>query len=41
MKKVATIMYAVGWTPHSFGTQIIHTAAILQLLGNVGGPRRG
>src|SRR5271166_5796482 len=37
MKKVATIMYAVGWTQHSFGTQIIRTAAILQLLlGNVG-----
>ena len=37
MKQVATIMYAVGWTQHSFGTQIIRTAAILQLLlGNVG-----
>jgi formate dehydrogenase major subunit len=37
MKRVATIMYAVGWTQHSFGTQIIRTAAILQLLlGNVG-----
>jgi formate dehydrogenase major subunit len=37
MKKVATIIYAVGWTQHSFGTQIIRTAAILQLLmGNVG-----
>src|ERR1700739_3713686 len=37
MKKVATIMYAVGWTQHSFGTQIIRTAAMLQLLmGNVG-----
>jgi formate dehydrogenase major subunit len=37
LKKVATIMYAVGWTQHSFGTQIIRTAAILQLLlGNVG-----
>ena len=37
MKKAATIMYAVGWTQHSFGTQIIRTAAILQLLlGNVG-----
>jgi len=36
-KKVATIIYAVGWTQHSFGTQIIRTAAILQLmLGNVG-----
>jgi formate dehydrogenase major subunit len=37
MKKVATVIYAVGWTHHSFGTQIIRTAAILQLLmGNVG-----
>src|SRR5712671_6787037 len=37
MTKVGTIMYAVGWTQHSFGTQIIRTAAILQLLlGNIG-----
>src|SRR6266853_782412 len=37
MKKVGTIIYAVGWTQHSFGTQIIRTAAVLQLLlGNVG-----
>ena len=37
MKKVATIIYAVGWTHHTFGTQIIRTAAMLQLLmGNVG-----
>src|SRR6202050_5708784 len=37
MKQVATILYAVGWTQHSFGTQIIRTAAILQLmLGNIG-----
>src|SRR5271157_4693831 len=36
-KKVATIIYAVGWTQHSFGTQIIRTAAVLQLLmGDVG-----
>jgi len=36
-KKVASIIYAVGWTQHSFGTQIIRTAAMLQLLmGNVG-----
>jgi formate dehydrogenase major subunit len=36
-KKAATIIYAVGWTQHSFGTQIIRTAAMLQLLmGNVG-----
>ena len=37
MKKAATIIYAVGWTQHSFGTQIIRTAAMLQLImGNVG-----
>src|SRR5262249_3352886 len=37
MKKVATIIYAVGWTQHTSGSQIIRTAAILQLLlGNVG-----
>jgi formate dehydrogenase major subunit len=37
MQKVATIIYAVGWTQHSSGTQTIRTAAMLQLLlGNVG-----
>ncbi len=37
MKKVATVIYAGGWTQHSYGTQIIRTAAMLQLLlGNVG-----
>jgi len=37
MKKVATIIYAVGWTQHTFGTQMIRTAAMLQLLlGNIG-----
>src|SRR2546427_498669 len=37
MKKAATIIYAVGWTQHTFGTQIIRTAAMLQLLlGDVG-----
>jgi len=37
MTKAATIIYAVGWTQHTFGTQIIRTAAMLQLvLGNVG-----
>jgi formate dehydrogenase major subunit len=36
-KKVGTIIYAVGWTQHTFGSQIIRTAAMLQLLlGNVG-----
>ncbi len=37
MTKAGTIIYAVGWTQHTTGTQIIRTAAILQLiLGNVG-----
>jgi len=37
MKKVGTIIYAVGWTQHSSGTQTIRAAALLQLLlGNVG-----
>src|SRR5215471_10562261 len=37
MKKASTIIYAVGWTQHTFGTQIIRTAAMTQLLlGNVG-----
>jgi formate dehydrogenase major subunit len=36
-KKAGTIIYAVGWTQHTFGTQIIRAAAMLQLLlGNVG-----
>ena len=36
-RKAATIIYAVGWTQHTFGSQIIRTAAMLQLLlGNVG-----
>ena len=37
MKKAAAIIYAVGWTQHTSGTQIIRTAAMTQLLlGNVG-----
>jgi formate dehydrogenase major subunit len=37
MKKVGTIIYAVGWTQHTSGTQTIRAAALLQLLlGNVG-----
>ncbi|HXI92963.1 MAG TPA: formate dehydrogenase-N subunit alpha [Blastocatellia bacterium] len=37
MKKVATIIYAVGWTQHTSGTQMIRTGAMLQLLlGNIG-----
>lgn len=35
--KAMTIMYALGWTQHSQGSQMIRTAAIVQLLlGNVG-----
>jgi formate dehydrogenase major subunit len=35
--KVATMMYAMGWTQHTYGTQNIRAAAIIQLLlGNVG-----
>ena len=35
-------MYAVGWTMHTVGSQIIRTAAILQLiLGNIGRPGGG
>ncbi len=40
--KTAAICYAVGWTQHSKGVQIIRAAAILQLLlGNVGRPGGG
>ena len=40
--KVGTILYALGWTQHSTGVQIIRTAAMLQLLlGNVGRPGGG
>jgi len=35
--KVMTIMYALGWTQHSYGSQMIRTGAIVQLLlGNIG-----
>ena len=41
-EKTAAICYAVGWTQHSKGAQIIRTAAILQLLlGNIGRPGGG
>jgi len=40
--KTACICYAVGWTQHSNGVQIIRAAAILQLLlGNIGRPGGG
>ena len=35
--KVMTIMYALGWTQHSQGAQMIRTGALVQLLlGNIG-----
>ena len=40
--KTGAICYAVGWTQHSKGVQIIRAAAILQLLlGNIGRPGGG
>ena len=40
--RAGTIMYAVGWTMHTVGTQIIRAAAIMQLLlGNIGRPGGG
>jgi len=40
--KVGTILYALGWTQHSTGVQIIRAAAMMQLLlGNVGRPGGG
>lgn len=41
-EKTACVCYAVGWTQHSTGVQIIRSAAILQLLlGNIGRPGGG
>jgi formate dehydrogenase major subunit len=41
-EKTAAICYAVGWTQHSVGAQIVRSAAILQLLlGNIGRPGGG
>ena len=41
-EKTGAICYAVGWTQHSKGVQLIRTAAILQLLlGNIGRPGGG
>src|SRR3990172_370554 len=37
-----TILYALGWTQHSHSVQLIHAAAMLQLLlGNIGIPGGG
>ena len=41
-QRCGTIMYALGWTQHSVGVQMIRAAAMLQLLlGNVGRPGGG
>ena len=40
--KTSAICYAVGWTQHTSGVQLIRTASILQLLlGNIGRPGGG
>jgi formate dehydrogenase major subunit len=41
-EKTGAFAYAVGWTQHTVGVQLIRTAAIIQLLlGNVGRPGGG
>jgi len=41
-ERVGTVMYALGWTMHTTGSQMIRTAAVLQLLlGNMGKPGGG
>ena len=41
-ERTTSIVYAVGWTQHSVGVQIIRCATILQLLlGNIGRPGGG
>lgn len=41
-ERTSAIVYAVGWTQHTTGVQIIRTAAMLQLLlGNIGRPGAG
>ena len=40
--RAMTVMYALGWTQHSQGSQMIRTAAMMQLLlGNIGIPGGG
>jgi formate dehydrogenase major subunit len=40
--KTSAVCYAVGWTQHTYGVQMIGTAATLQLLlGNIGRPGGG
>src|SRR5262249_33428364 len=41
-ERTSAIVYALGWTQHTTGVQMIRTAGILQLLlGNVGRPGGG
>ncbi len=41
-ERTSSIVYAVGWTHHTIGVQIIRAASILQLLlGNIGRPGGG
>jgi formate dehydrogenase major subunit len=41
-ERTAAICYAVGWTQHTIGVQIIRAASIIQLLlGNIGRPGGG
>ena len=41
-ERAGTLLYALGWTQHSTGVQMIRAAAMLQLLlGNVGRPGGG
>jgi formate dehydrogenase major subunit len=40
--RTSALVYAVGWTQHTVGVQIIRTASIIQLLlGNIGRPGGG
>ena len=40
--KAGTMMYALGWTQHTYGVQIIRLACMIQLmLGNIGVPGGG
>ncbi|TEA72499.1 formate dehydrogenase-N subunit alpha [Pollutimonas harenae] len=40
--RAGTVLYALGWTQHSIGSQIIRTGAMMQLLlGNIGIPGGG
>ncbi|MBV9196891.1 MAG: molybdopterin-dependent oxidoreductase [Solirubrobacterales bacterium] len=41
-ERTSAVCYAVGWTHHTYGVQIIRTASIMQLLlGNIGRPGGG